>query len=290
MSTASRAGSVTILAAAIAAMAASPAAAQNHAPNPYTTLEHFAPLPDGRSWGSTSAVEVSPDGETIWAIDRCGENSCDTDVPGAERLDIVFEFDKDGNILTPVGRRPVRLAARDRPGRRGQRLDRRRARQRGGNERPHRQEVQPGRGASHDARAAGDRRTHAGHLRPAERCPHRPRREHLRGRRPPGERQQPDRQVHLRRRLHPRVGRDRFGARAVPHPARAGHGLRRAPLCGRPEQPAGAGLRPGGRLRARHLQCGACERTRDRRVRPALHRRLRVELLGGTRGSGAASA
>ncbi|MDE0395230.1 MAG: peptidyl-alpha-hydroxyglycine alpha-amidating lyase family protein [Gammaproteobacteria bacterium] len=103
MSSASRTGSVTTLAAAIAALAASPAVAQNHAPNPYNTLEDFAPLPDGRSWGSTSAVEVSPDGETIWAIDRCGANSCDTDVPGASALDIVFEFDKDGNILRRWG-------------------------------------------------------------------------------------------------------------------------------------------------------------------------------------------
>ena len=94
---------IAIFAAAFAALTASSAEAQNHAPNPFDTLDDFAPLPDGRSWGSTSAVETSPDGETIWAIDRCGQNSCDADVPGASELDIVFEFDKDGNILRQWG-------------------------------------------------------------------------------------------------------------------------------------------------------------------------------------------
>ena len=74
--------------------------AQNQAPNPYRTVEGvWAPLPDGRAWGSTSAVEVSPDGETIWALDRCGENTC----VGHDDLDTVFQFDKDGNLLTRFG-------------------------------------------------------------------------------------------------------------------------------------------------------------------------------------------
>ena len=74
--------------------------AQNHAPNPYRTVEGvWAPLPDGREWGSTSLVEVSPDGETIWAVDRCGENTC----VGHDDLDVVFQFDKDGNMLTRWG-------------------------------------------------------------------------------------------------------------------------------------------------------------------------------------------
>ena len=77
-----------------------PVSAQNEAPNPYRTVEGiWAPLPDGRSWGSTSAVEISPDGETIWALDRCGENTC----VGHDDLDTVFQFDKDGNLLTRFG-------------------------------------------------------------------------------------------------------------------------------------------------------------------------------------------
>jgi sugar lactone lactonase YvrE len=74
--------------------------AQNSEPNPYRTVPGvWAPLPDGRDWGSTSLVEVSPDGETIWAVDRCGENNC----VGHDDLDVVFQFDKRGRILTQFG-------------------------------------------------------------------------------------------------------------------------------------------------------------------------------------------
>ena len=74
--------------------------AQNAEPNPYRTVPGvWAPLPDGREWGSTSLVEVSPDGETIWAVDRCGENNC----VGHDDLDVVFQFDKRGRILTQFG-------------------------------------------------------------------------------------------------------------------------------------------------------------------------------------------
>ena len=87
-------GVVTLLA------TSSMAYAQNHAPNPYRTVEGvWAPLPDGRQWGSTSLVDVSPDGETIWAVDRCGENTC----VGHDDLDVVFQFDKDGNMLKRWG-------------------------------------------------------------------------------------------------------------------------------------------------------------------------------------------
>jgi hypothetical protein len=47
----------------------------NDAPDPYRRGVRFAPLPDGRNWGSTAGVAVAPDG-TIWAYDRCGANSC----------------------------------------------------------------------------------------------------------------------------------------------------------------------------------------------------------------------
>jgi DNA-binding beta-propeller fold protein YncE len=90
------------LAITIVGLIAAPSAvhAQQHAPNPYHTVDGvWAPLPDGRSWGSTSSVEVSPDGETIWAVDRCGENTC----VGHDDLDVVFQFDKDGNILKQFG-------------------------------------------------------------------------------------------------------------------------------------------------------------------------------------------
>ena len=48
----------------------------NNLPNPYETIRNFGTLPDGRRWGSVSAVHVDIDGKHIWAGDRCGGNVC----------------------------------------------------------------------------------------------------------------------------------------------------------------------------------------------------------------------
>ena len=44
----------------------------NHLPNPYETVRDFGTLPDGRTWGSVSALNVDIDGVHIWVADRCG--------------------------------------------------------------------------------------------------------------------------------------------------------------------------------------------------------------------------
>src|SRR6185369_16332592 len=38
----------------------------NDLPNPYRTVEGWAKLPAGRTWGSTSAVDIAKDGSSIW--------------------------------------------------------------------------------------------------------------------------------------------------------------------------------------------------------------------------------
>src|SRR5258708_1781900 len=45
----------------------------NSAPNPYRTVANWGKLPEGRSWGSTSAVAIDPDGASVWVAERCGE-------------------------------------------------------------------------------------------------------------------------------------------------------------------------------------------------------------------------
>jgi sugar lactone lactonase YvrE len=76
----------------------SAAGAQNHAPNPYETIEGWAKLPPGRSWGATSAIYPANDGEHIWIAERCGANLCvDSD------LDPVMLFDRDGNMVRSFG-------------------------------------------------------------------------------------------------------------------------------------------------------------------------------------------
>ena len=68
-------------------------AATNDTPNPYESIEGWAKMPAGRTWGSTSAVEIAADG-TIWVAERCGANAClESD------LDPVLHFDKNGNLI-----------------------------------------------------------------------------------------------------------------------------------------------------------------------------------------------
>jgi sugar lactone lactonase YvrE len=72
----------------------------NDLPNPYQTIEGWAKMPAGRSWGSTSAVDVDIDGTSIWVGERCGGNvgPCAT-----TNLDSIFKFDANGNMLTSFG-------------------------------------------------------------------------------------------------------------------------------------------------------------------------------------------
>src|SRR6266545_666634 len=44
----------------------------NSQPNPYKSIENWAKLPDGRTWGSTSAVDIDADGSSVWVGERCG--------------------------------------------------------------------------------------------------------------------------------------------------------------------------------------------------------------------------
>jgi hypothetical protein len=44
----------------------------NSAPNPYRAIENWANLPEGRTWGSTNAVDIDRDGVSVWVAERCG--------------------------------------------------------------------------------------------------------------------------------------------------------------------------------------------------------------------------
>ena len=69
----------------------------NEAPNPFTTIENHFKLPAGRTWGSTSAVDIDKDGRTIWVAERCAANSCfDAAKNEMSPLDTVFHFDASG--------------------------------------------------------------------------------------------------------------------------------------------------------------------------------------------------
>jgi len=87
-----------------------PAAAQtatkptNDAPNPYNTVSDYFKLPAGRTWGSTSAVEIDKDGKSIWVAERCGTNSCLDRATGKMSADAtVLKFDSSGKLVKSFG-------------------------------------------------------------------------------------------------------------------------------------------------------------------------------------------
>ena len=90
--------SAIALAAVLGAAALASAQAVNDLPNPYTTHQGHFTLPEGRTWGATSAVDIDPDGTSIWVGERCGQNSC-----AGSDLDPMLKFDADGNLVTSFG-------------------------------------------------------------------------------------------------------------------------------------------------------------------------------------------
>jgi DNA-binding beta-propeller fold protein YncE len=74
------------------------AAGQEGLPAPYGPPEHQWASPPNGQWGSTAGIERGPHGE-IWAIDRCGANSCD----GSDKAPII-QLDMDtGKAVKAIG-------------------------------------------------------------------------------------------------------------------------------------------------------------------------------------------
>lgn len=72
-------------------------APNNSLPNPYRIVEKWGTLPEGRMWGSSSAVDIGPDGN-IWVAERCGANTC-----AGSNLAPVLHFDRSGKLLKSFG-------------------------------------------------------------------------------------------------------------------------------------------------------------------------------------------
>jgi sugar lactone lactonase YvrE len=77
----------------------------NQAPNPYQTVENYFKLPEGRTWGSTSAVDIDKDGKSIWVAERCSANGCWDAAKGEmSPLDVLLKFDASGKLLLSTGK------------------------------------------------------------------------------------------------------------------------------------------------------------------------------------------
>jgi sugar lactone lactonase YvrE len=72
--------------------------------NPYRTVEHWAKMPEGRTWGSTSAVDIDRNGKSIWVGERCEANTCLNRTTGdMSPLPSILEFDSDGKLVRSFG-------------------------------------------------------------------------------------------------------------------------------------------------------------------------------------------
>lgn len=72
----------------------------NLTPNPYATVPGvWAELPDGRSWGATSAVYYAGEGQ-VWVAERCGGNGNCLDTP---EVDPILLIDPQGKIIKSFG-------------------------------------------------------------------------------------------------------------------------------------------------------------------------------------------
>ena len=82
----------------------------NSAPNPYRAIYDWAKMPEGRTWGSTSGVDVDPDGTSVWVAERCGAFAPPSQMkPGqpfacdGSNLDPILKFDASGKLVRSFG-------------------------------------------------------------------------------------------------------------------------------------------------------------------------------------------
>ncbi len=82
----------------------------NSLPNPYRAIEGWAKMPEGRVWGSTSGVDIDPDGRSVWVAERCGAFAPPSLMkPGSpfacdgSNLAPILKFDASGTLVKSFG-------------------------------------------------------------------------------------------------------------------------------------------------------------------------------------------
>ena len=74
----------------------------NSAPNPYRVVEHWAKLPEGRTWGMAIGVDIDRDGSSLWVFDRCGGKTC-----VGSSIAPIQKFDASGRQVVSFGSRLI---------------------------------------------------------------------------------------------------------------------------------------------------------------------------------------
>ena len=69
--------------------------------HPYHGADDWARLPDGRTWGAPTGVEMDPDQESLWILERCGDYAG----PGCAESDLpaILKFDSSGTLVQSFG-------------------------------------------------------------------------------------------------------------------------------------------------------------------------------------------
>jgi DNA-binding beta-propeller fold protein YncE len=82
----------------------------NLASNPYRSFDNWAKMPGGRTWGSTSGVDIDPDGKSVWVAERCGAYAPPSQFKPGEpfacdgsSLDPILKFDASGKLVKSFG-------------------------------------------------------------------------------------------------------------------------------------------------------------------------------------------
>jgi sugar lactone lactonase YvrE len=71
-------------------------------PNPYRVVTNYFKLPEGRTMGSTAAIDIDRDGRSIWVFERCGGTS--QGLACAEStLAPLLGFDASGKLVKSFG-------------------------------------------------------------------------------------------------------------------------------------------------------------------------------------------
>jgi sugar lactone lactonase YvrE len=71
-------------------------------PNPYQVVANHFKLPEGRTIGSTAAIDIDRDGRSVWVFERCGGTSQGL-ACASSNLAPVLKFDSSGKLVTSFG-------------------------------------------------------------------------------------------------------------------------------------------------------------------------------------------
>jgi hypothetical protein len=70
--------------------------------NPYALVRNWPQLPEGRTLGAVSGVDIDRDGSSVWVAERCGGNPC-----ADSTVAPILKFDAQGRLV--AGRERLRL-------------------------------------------------------------------------------------------------------------------------------------------------------------------------------------